>query len=94
MNPNTFTSFLGRPSLQPQQPLPQPARTVEVLPTVAQAPQPREFKISEVSQAHVRCDELTRVHPSWTQAKVRGTVAREMEISTVQLRYLLRQTPK
>lgn len=64
-------------ALTPEQPLTRMAPTI--------------FKASDVTTAVNRTTELARVHPSWPQARVRGIVAREMAISTVQLRYLLRK---
>ncbi|HEX8349802.1 MAG TPA: hypothetical protein VF598_07560 [Hymenobacter sp.] len=49
------------------------------------------FKASDVTTAATRVAEVTAAHPSFPQARVRSTVAREMSISTVQLRYLLRR---
>jgi len=49
------------------------------------------FKASDVTTAVNRTAEVASAHPSYPQARVRATVAREMSISTVQLRYLLRK---
>lgn len=49
------------------------------------------FKASDVTMAINRTAEVASAHPSYPQARVRRTVAREMGISTVQLRYLLRK---
>jgi hypothetical protein len=38
--------------------------------------------------------ELSAKHPSWPSSRVRAQVARTLNISTVQLRYLLRQGAK
>lgn len=55
---------------------------------------PRTFLASDVTKATTRVAELSAKHPSWPSSRVRAVVAREMNISTVQLRYLLRQAAK
>lgn len=55
---------------------------------------PRTFLASDVTKAAGRVAELTRKHPSWPVSRVRAAVARELNVSTVQLRYLLRQAAK
>lgn len=55
---------------------------------------PRTFLASDVTKAATRVAELARKHPSWPTSRVRATVARELNVSTVQLRYLLRQAAK
>lgn len=53
-------------------------------------PTPRwVFLISEIAQATARIAALTKKYPSWPLSRVRATVARELNISTVQLRYML-----
>jgi hypothetical protein len=52
-------------------------------------PQRQPFKISQLTTATNRIAELTKTHPGWPQSRVRAQVARELDISTVQLRYLL-----
>jgi hypothetical protein len=47
-----------------------------------------------VTKACTRVAEVTQKHPSWPTCRVRALVARELNISTVQLRYLLRQGAK
>jgi hypothetical protein len=54
----------------------------------------RPFLISEVTAACRGVAELTAKHPSWPSSRVRAQVARTLNISTVQLRYLLRQGAK
>lgn len=49
------------------------------------------FKASEMTAAVNGVATLAQRRPCWPQARVRSTVAREMGISTVQLRYLLRK---
>ncbi|MGI4863710.1 MAG: hypothetical protein ACRYFZ_07270 [Janthinobacterium lividum] len=56
---------------------------------IAFTPQRRTFLLSELTTATTRIAELTKQHPSWPACRVRATVAREMDISTVQLRYML-----
>ena len=55
---------------------------------------PRTFLASDVTKATTRVSQLTLKHPSWPACRVRAAVARELNISTVQLRYLLRQGAK
>ena len=55
---------------------------------------PRTFLASDVTKAAKRVAELTAKHPSWPTSRVRATVARELNIATVQLRYLLKQAAK
>ena len=55
---------------------------------------PRTFLASDVTAAHTGVALLTQKHPSWPSSRVRAQVARELNISTVQLRYLLRQALK
>jgi hypothetical protein len=54
----------------------------------------RPFLISEVTAAKRGVAELAAKHPSWPSSRVRAQVARTLNISTVQLRYLLRQGAK
>ena len=55
---------------------------------------PRTFLASDVTAAQVGVAQLAQAHPSWPSARVRRYVARSLNISTVQLRYLLRQAAK
>jgi hypothetical protein len=55
---------------------------------------PRTFLASDVTAAQNGVAALTQKHPSWPSSRVRATVARNLNISTVQLRYLLRQAAK
>jgi hypothetical protein len=52
-------------------------------------PTRRVFLISEITQATTRIAALTQKHPAWPSSRVRAMVARELNISTVQLRYML-----
>ncbi len=67
-----------------------------ILPTTCSATPilPRTFLASDVTKASTRVTELSQKHPSWPTSRVRATVARELNVSTVQLRYLLRQATK
>ena len=51
----------------------------------------RTFLVSELTQAVRRVKEVAQRHPSWPQSRVRATVARELNVSTVQLRYMLQK---
>lgn len=53
----------------------------------------RTFLVSEITRAVKRVAELVQKHPSWPQSRVRATVARELNVSTVQLRYMLSKAP-
>ena len=55
---------------------------------------PRTFLASEVTKAAAQVAQLGAKHPSWPSSRVRAVVARNLNISTVQLRYLLRQAAK
>jgi hypothetical protein len=67
-----------------------------LLPATASATplQPRTFLASDVTAAQNGVAALTQKHPSWPSSRVRAQVARNLNISTVQLRYLLRQAAK
>ena len=56
--------------------------------------QPRAFLASDVTKAATRVEQVGSKHPSWPSSRVRATVARELNISTRQLRYLLQQAAK
>jgi hypothetical protein len=55
---------------------------------------PRTFLASDVTTAAKRVAEVAAKHPSWPSSRVRATIARELNISTRQLRYLLQQAAK
>jgi hypothetical protein len=58
--------------------------------TACATPLPRRtFLISELTAATARVAALTQKHPTWPGSRVRAQVARELNISTVQLRYML-----
>lgn len=52
------------------------------------------FNATHVQRAAQRCAETAQQHPSWPRSRVRATVARELNVSTTQLRYLLRQAAR
>jgi len=66
-----------------------------ITPATACAPTPppprRTFLISELTAATARVAQLTQKHPTWPSSRVRAQVARELNISTVQLRYMLQK---
>lgn len=49
------------------------------------------YTAADITRAARQCAELRLLHPSWPRARIRATVARELNVSTTQLRYLLRQ---
>jgi hypothetical protein len=51
---------------------------------------PKAYTIGECNKAFRRITELQKKHPSWTQAKCRRETAREQNVSTIQLRRMLR----
>jgi hypothetical protein len=67
-----------------------------IIPTTASAVPllPRTFLASDVTKAVTQVAALQIKHPSWPSSRVRAQVARSLNISTVQLRYLLRQAAK
>ena len=56
-------------------------------------PYHQRFSIADHLSAARRCAAVAQQHPSWPQSRVRATVAREMNVSTVQLRYMLGKAP-
>jgi len=54
-------------------------------------PYQHRFTGADVQRAARRCAEVAQERPSWPQARVRALVAREMKLTTRQLRYLLGQ---
>jgi len=60
-------------------------------PVCAAPSAPRIFTAREVTAAFNGVAELSQKHPSWPTSRVRAQIARQLNISTVQLRYLLRQ---
>ncbi|MGI4875267.1 MAG: hypothetical protein ACRYFX_29270 [Janthinobacterium lividum] len=49
----------------------------------------RTYLVSELTALTTRLAEVAKAHPSWPISRVRATVARELNISTVTLRYML-----
>jgi hypothetical protein len=54
-------------------------------------PYQHRFHVADFLNAARRCAELAKQHPTWPQSRVRARVARELNLTTTQLRYLLRQ---
>lgn len=53
-------------------------------------PTPRvTYSIADCTRAYQRCQELAQAHPSWPRSRVRAMVARELQVATFTLRYLL-----
>lgn len=69
------------------------AKQLNLIPATPPPP-PRTFLASEVTAAVNGVAALAQKHPSWPSSRVRAQVARTLNISTVQLRYLLRQAAK
>ena len=55
---------------------------------------PRAFLASDVTAAVNEVAALAQHHPSWPSSRVRAAVARKLNITTRQLRYLLQQGAK
>lgn len=53
-------------------------------------PKPKAYPIGECMRASRRVAEQMTTHPSWTQAKARRETARELGVSPVQLRRMLK----
>ena len=64
-------------------------------PVVLVAPEPAllrtTYSSTDLLRAARRCAEVAQAHPTWPRSRVRAAVARELNVSTVVLRYLLRQ---
>jgi hypothetical protein len=54
-------------------------------------PYQHRFSAADIERATRRCAEVAQQHPTWPRSRVRALVARELTVSTTQLRYLLRQ---
>jgi len=54
-------------------------------------PYQHRFTAADVQRAAQRCAEVAQERPTWPQARVRALIAREMNLNTRQLRYLLLQ---
>ena len=77
--------------LSPNAPACQPC----IVSALVSVPAPNRF-LNRFNAAHVnlaarRCAEVAQQRPTWPQSRVRALVAREMNLATAQLRYLLRQ---
>jgi hypothetical protein len=77
--------------LNPDAPACQPCPWPVLICTPVYNPYQHRFSAADVQRAAQRCAALARERPTWPQSRVRATVAREMNIATTQLRYLLRQ---
>lgn len=54
-------------------------------------PYQHRFHAADIQRAAQRCAEVAQERPTWPQSRVRALVARELNLATTQLRYLLRQ---
>jgi hypothetical protein len=54
-------------------------------------PYQHRFHAADVHRAAERCAAIAKERPTWPRSRVRATVARELNVTTTQLRYLLRQ---
>jgi hypothetical protein len=65
------------------------------MPDLVSTPAPNRFlhrfNATHVQRSAQRCAEVAQERPSWPRCRVRALVARELNVSTAQLRYLLRQ---
>jgi len=52
------------------------------------------FSIGDCTYAFIRCQEVAQACPSWPTSRVRAQVARELKVTTTQLRYLLRRAAR
>ena len=79
--------------LSPDAPACQPCPPLAALVPVAPPPPvtARRFTMADFTRAASRCQELHQQHPSWPGSRVRAQAARELSVSTVTLRYLLRR---
>jgi hypothetical protein len=64
-------------------------------PVLMRSPSPHpyqhRFSAADIQRATQRCAEVAQERPTWPRSRVRGLVARELNVATTQLRYLLRQ---
>lgn len=77
--------------LNPTAPVCAPCPWPALVRTPAYNPYQHRFSAADIQQAAHRCAAVAQERPTWPQSRVRGQVAREMNVSTTQLRYLLRQ---
>ncbi|MCA8830298.1 hypothetical protein [Hymenobacter pini] len=64
-------------------------RILDYITMPPEPPKPKAYPIGDCMRAGRRVAELLATHPSWTQAKARRETARELGVSTVQLRRML-----
>ncbi|RFP65916.1 hypothetical protein D0N36_06850 [Hymenobacter lapidiphilus] len=64
-------------------------RILDYITTPPEPPKIRSYPIGECMAAARRVAQLLSAHPSWSQAHARRDTAREMGVSTVQLRRML-----
>lgn len=77
--------------LDPDAPACQPCPWPVLMRTPAYNPYQHRFSAADVQHAAQRCAALAQERPTWPRSRVRALVAREMNLATTQLRYLLRQ---
>jgi len=77
--------------LSPDAPACQPCTMPALVSTPVLNPYQHRFTGADIHRAAQRCAEVAQERPTWPQSRVRGLVARELKVSTTQLRYLLRQ---
>ncbi|HEX8425650.1 hypothetical protein [Hymenobacter sp.] len=70
-----------------------PQERRQILDYINHTPEPpkaKAYPISECMKASRRVAELLAINPSWSRARARGETARELHLTTVQLRRMLR----
>ena len=77
--------------LDPDAPACQPCIWPVLMRTPIYNPYQHRFHAADVQRAAQRCAEIAQQRPTWPRSRVRATVAREMNLATTQLRYLLLQ---
>ncbi|TGE29720.1 hypothetical protein [Hymenobacter metallicola] len=65
-------------------------RILDYISMPPEPPKPKAYPIGECMRAARRVAELLQLHQKWTQAKARRETARELGVSPVQLRRMLR----
>ncbi|UOQ70962.1 hypothetical protein [Hymenobacter cellulosilyticus] len=69
---------------------PKERRILDYISLPPEPPKPKAYPIGDCMKASRRISELLQVHPTWTQDKARRETARELGVSPVQLRRMLR----
>lgn len=77
------------PDTPPCQPCPWPVSR-----STPHPPSKVSFSIGDCTYAFTRCQEVAQACPIWPTSRVRAQVAREMKVTTTQLRYLLRRAAR